>query len=683
MDKRTIVLSTLLVSLVTFVPAQAELPDGLTMDHGFTWFEIEGKVDHKDGNPIDLGWTIKPGFRIVGDTPNNSAFKIVIRRGKDVLAEKRAVGYRSTGQPYGDQQYPTNPRPIAGMWVAAGDIRSETPVVSGTGEFEVDVYYIDGATAKEHLAHTYTINVGTVPRVRGSATAPQQDTPTYFVSRHREALSTILTYVNNYGLSTSARGLELAPEIGGRFVLLWNVSAKDYRWGGPSNGVQTGAYLACSVDGEPLVWGNRQNPQFEAMSAHGSLDDTSNSIDKEISVKHSDRNSLEYRGGNPYSEYLEWQRVATTLPLTFKHIPPPTDLYTVESSTIDHPGKWECKFIDNGEAIRIFRWEVNDDGTLKPHEEQEKGLTLAPNTILVETEIPEGGASFDGRLVPEAVQAGGFYGWKWESGAMKKLAKAVPEVGNPFPIPSAPEFVEAPEQGPSPQELAKAKREAEAALAKAEREAEQEARAQQMEATQALAAAEQEARAAELEKQRAAAMAKAQAETTAEVAAIMEDAQKSMAEAQEKILDAQKDAQRAAGTGGAHLMLRILLSISLLALGFILAGDALKGMVAQAGVVVDALKPHAATIGLVAIALALVDFLLDLAILRPLVGDGLPQLLALAGGAISAKATLAKQAALEKLQPLLNTLEAQGGMIGWACLVFGLLHLLIGGTAFL
>jgi hypothetical protein len=682
-------LAAALFSLLVSFVAPAELPDGLAIDHGYTWFDVEGKVDHQDGNPIDLGWTLKTGVRIIGETPNNSAFKIVIRRGKDdVLAEKRFVAQRSIGKVLAGEQYPTNPRPIAAMWVIPNNFATETPVVSGTGEFEVDVYYVDGATAEEYLAHTYTIRVGTVPRVRGPANKPQQDTPTYFVSRHQEALSTLLTDIFAYSRTSMSDGPYHSPETGGRFYLLWNTSPGDYRWSGPDNGIQTGAYLACTVNGAPLVWGNPESPQFETMSAHGSLDDTGNRTDKEISVLHSDRHSLDYRAGTPYKEYLEWQRVETTLPLTFKHIPvpenpPATQTWTIETATAKHPGKWDCKFIDNGEVTRIFRWEVNDDGTLKPHEEQEKGLTLAPNTILVETEIPEGGASFDGRLVPAAVQAGGFYGWKWKSSAMKKLAKAVPEVGNPFPVPSAPEFVAAPEKGPSPQELAKAKREAEAALAKAEREAEQEARAQQMEAAQALAAAEQEARAAELEKQQAEAMAKAQAETTAEVAAIMEDAQKSMVEAQEKILDAQKEAQRAAGSGGAHLILRILLSVSLLALGFILAGDALKGMVAQLAGVVDALKPQATTIGLVAIALALVDFLLDLVILRPLVGDGLPQLVALAGGAVSAKAMLAKQAALAKLQPLLNSLEAQSGTLGWACLAIGVVHLLVGGIAFL
>ena len=259
-----------------------------------------------------------------------------------------------------------------------------------------------------------------------------------------------------------------------------------------------------------------------------------------IFERHNDRNALEYRSGRDYREDLIFYNYHTVLPFAdlTDGYPPESwseaDKIPVHTTFADHPGKWECQWLDNGELMRTFRWEVDGNGQLVPHPEQNKGLTLNPGAILVETIIPEGGAAFDGRLVPKAVQAGGFYGWKWKSSEMKKLAKQVPEIGNPWPVPSAPEFVPEPDKGPSAQEIAKAKREAEAEAKAEQRKAEQAARDTKLKQEREDYAAAEQARLAENEKTRQEAYEKELARTQAMVADQLEEANGNAADAMRK-----------------------------------------------------------------------------------------------------------------------------------------------------
>ena len=84
-------------------------------------------------------------------------------------------------------------------------------------------------------------------------------------------------------------------------------------------------------------------------------------------------------------------------------------------------------------------------------------------------------------------------------------------------------------------------------------------------------------------------------------------------------------------------------------------------------------------VGLLVIGLAIVDFVFDFMALRPIVGDGLPQIAALAGGAIAAKNALSGQAVIQKHEEKLAKLEGSGQTIGLLCLIVGVVHLLLGG----
>jgi hypothetical protein len=653
----------ILAATLASAPALARLPDGLTLDHGYTYFELEGETEAIDGNMVDQGWKMKPHLRIWGDAPERSSIKIVIRDGRKVLAERRAnTTVYGEGHPVLQISVGNT---IAGLMqphlFVAGGVQGILSPVEGTGEFDVDISYIDGDTEKEYEAHTYTINVAKADVLDSTAGKLKVRPPNYFVSRHQELLSTILTPWSAYQGGSGG--------MGDTYKLLWNASPLET--GG--NPTSNDAYLRCTVDGEPIAFGNPEDPQRDQLQGLDGTNTTDSYKNRFISEMHSDRNALEYRSGTAYRERINFFNYLTRIPFddASDNYPPNSDYGVTRWAQLEkHPGDWECRWLDNGELIRTFRWEVSDDGKLVPHEEQEEGLTLNPGAILVETIIPEGGASFDGRIVPDAVQDGGFYGWEWESRSMRRLAGDLEEKGTAWPVPSAAEFVPEPDKGPSAQQLAKERREADAAAAAAERKAEQEDREARLKADREQYASEDEARLAENERVRQEAMEKEMARTQEELAKTLGEAQAGIEAAQEKI------EQQTRGSSGIYMLARLLLSVLLILCGLVMAG----GQIAALESVHKAITPHAATIGIATVGVALFDLLLDLAILRPIVGDGLAQLVGLAAGGILAKETVDGLTA-GKLTSVLASLEGQMTNVGFAAFAMGVIHLLFGGAS--
>lgn len=640
----------------------AELPSGFYIDHGYTYFSVESLSERIDGGEVDQGWKLSGAIRIYGEAPDRSSIKLVLKKDGDVLAERRTqTDVLKTGDPKLNKSAGSTAAGKQQAHMLSG-VKHQgwlDPVKPATGEFTVDVIYIDGETNKEHFAHTYTINVGKVEKNDANGNIVLVRAPEYYVSRHQEALSSILTTWMDYNA-------DHAPT---KMVLMWNASPADI---GNSPHSPNDTYLRCTVDGEPIKLGN--DSQIKG------LDSTrTKSVFKHRStvVRHFDRNALEFRRGTAHREYLIYYNYHTVLPFedTTDGFPPSADYgyQPAHTALSEHPGRWQCEWLDNGALLRTFAWDVAKDGQLVPHPEQEKGLTLNPGAILVDTIIPEGGASFDARIVPNAVKQGGFYGRKWKSSEMKKLVKRLPEVGNKFPIPSAPEFVLIPDEGPSAQELAKAKREADAQAASAERKAEQEARDAKLKAEREQYTKDEQARFAENERIRSEAMASEMAKTEAMVAEQLAAAEASSAEAMKKAGAA------ASGSGSMHILFRTLLAIVLILSGLLLAG----GKIPQATKVVSALQPVASTIGLAAIGISIVDLLLDIAILRPIVGDGLAQIVGLASGALLARTSVEGIAKNEKVGAMLNALEGNQSGLGFAAIALGIVHLVLGGIVFI
>ena len=97
----------------------------------------------------------------------------------------------------------------------------------------------------------------------------------------------------------------------------------------------------------------------------------------------------------------------------------------------------------------------------------------------------------------------------------------------------------------------------------------------------------------------------------------------------------------------------------------------------------EKLQPIASVIGLAAIGISIVDLLLDISILRPIVGDGLAQVAGLASGALLARGSVENIIKSEKVGAVLNTLRENQSNLGYATLALGVIHLLLGGVAFI
>ena len=238
-------------TLLTGPVLAADLPDGFYIDHGFTYFQVDTVTEPIDGKMTDMGWELIPHIRIFGDAPDRSSIKVVLRDGRKVIAERRTVTkvYKSGDPNLGLVVSSTSAGSIDPHFLVEGGIQGKLPVATGTGEFEVDVSYIDGDSEKEYEAHTYTINVGAVENLDSAAGELLVRPPDYFVSRHQEVLSTVLT---PWGYYRRGGG-------GPTYRLLWNASPAEQSMR-PEN-----EYLRCTVDGEAIKLGNPAHPQVDQL----------------------------------------------------------------------------------------------------------------------------------------------------------------------------------------------------------------------------------------------------------------------------------------------------------------------------------------------------------------------------------------------------------------------------------
>ena len=123
------------------------------------------------------------------------------------------------------------------------------------------------------------------------------------------------------------------------------------------------------------------------------------SHESQMNAQCTDRYAEQYHRGTEYREPLGFARYLINLTLTWGDAADQVETYT---SLNDHPGDWELNWLINGEVIRTFHFEVDDNGLiLPPDDADETGLTLPPRTHLVRMEIPPGGSMADARLTDE------------------------------------------------------------------------------------------------------------------------------------------------------------------------------------------------------------------------------------------------------------------------------------------
>ncbi|TWT44133.1 hypothetical protein RAS1_05410 [Phycisphaerae bacterium RAS1] len=401
--------SALILPLMLAATAMAQLPDGLTFDDGFTWFECKNQRSVE--NNVAIGrWTLVSSLRIWGKVPDRSGWKVVIKKEGKALAE-----YITDGFPLKLAGGPPQGLVIVGFW-------KDKPLLDADGLLDVEVYYIDGGNDKEHLARTCKLDVRRAERVRGGPGSREADAADFYVNRHSEVLSSILYFRGpEFPSYTQIDGLTYYSD---RMVELLLNYSENANFAGPKLG-----RVRIEVDGKEVEMKvpNNEKPQDEM--GFGELGGKYN-------VEYSDRNAEKYfKGGPAYQERIGFCRRVMMLPLHWGP-KPEKPLLPSKVYTNDHPGEWKVTYLIERKPVRIWRFKIGPDGLPLPHPEQAKGLSLALNAVLADTEIPSEGGEFDGRLSAEFVKQGAFFGRPWATDEMKKAAEKTPTKGAPFPTPS-------------------------------------------------------------------------------------------------------------------------------------------------------------------------------------------------------------------------------------------------------
>jgi hypothetical protein len=399
--------ASLCLSLACCVTARAALPPGIAFDDGFAYVECRNFDVVEDNKPI-ARWVPVANLRILGNVPDRSGFRMVVKKDGKKLAE------------YTNDAYPQR---LGGTLVGACIVGwwKQTPQLDVDGPIDLEVYYIDGKTDESHLAKTLKLDVRRVATERGFV-GQRDPGPSYFyVNRHGEVLSTILYF--RPPSWPSYTGIEnVGTHADAMLELIMNYS-ENQDFARPRVG-----RIKVEVDGKPVemkVPGN-DFPKDEMSGG---------SVAGQYNVAHSDRAAEKYfKSGPAYKEYIGFSRRSFVMPLQFGPKPPGRPQSQVFAS--DHPGNWKVTWLIDRKPVRIYRFTIDKDGRPVPHAEQAAGLNLLDGAILVDTEIPADGGEFDGRLTNEFVKQSGFLGRPWATDAMKAAAEQVPAKGTPFPVPS-------------------------------------------------------------------------------------------------------------------------------------------------------------------------------------------------------------------------------------------------------
>ncbi|AOT07958.1 cell envelope integrity protein TolA [Pseudoalteromonas luteoviolacea] len=243
-----------------------------------------------------------------------------------------------------------------------------------------------------------------------------------------------------------------------------------------------------------------------------------------------------------------------------------------------------------------------------------------------------------------------------------------------------------------PKEIRKREQEKQRLAAEAKKKAEKEQRAKeaaerkeqqriaQAEAKakreQAKLEAEQKKEQARLEREQQQAELKAQREQQqAELKAKREQQQ---LETQAEMEQAREDALQANSGAVSFSLNQLLLALTLMSSGLLIAKTRVLTKVPQIGKTVLAIEGQSLYVGYAVVGLGVFDFLTDLLSFSPIIGGGLTQAAAIASGVLLLK----NDAKLNQIQPFVKLKSAvmpYEEQIGLAAIAIGVLHLLVGG----
>ena len=384
------------------------------VDDGFTWFQTIETSERAANVALTVytGWTLKPSIRLMGVYPNRSGFKFAVSKAGKLIGTTRCEA-KSYNIPRNE-----NPQEISYIYVD-GCYNKEQLTTKETGKFDVEVFFIDGATNAERSIRQYKIEVVQVDRVNGQiGKFLKPDSPRYVVLRHAETPVSVL-FLRPLGANDYFQMRPDSSDNSNQLEIYFSISPTKEGWGVPLTA------LRCSVNGNRIKLADRGS-QTDIVS-------TTTYQARQSYEIYSDRLAAPYSAGGPvYQDDFGFRIYRAKLPLTYgtaRADPRKTNLK-------EYPGNWECNISDNSTVLRTWRWTVGADGMPVKHPEQNGNVNLFSNAYVVETEIPAGGTVLDKRLVTVSATEGFFYGQKWTTPEGKAMAGKVPTKGNPAPVPS-------------------------------------------------------------------------------------------------------------------------------------------------------------------------------------------------------------------------------------------------------
>ncbi len=376
------------------------------MDDGFTFFDAEpvkGRNPKNTGD-IDVGWKLKPDLRLMGTFPDNSGFRLVVKKdGKEVgkffcssyVIRKDSDPYLSSGKLKATHD----------DYMFADRCSEPATPLKTLGWHDVEIFYVDGKTDAEKLVRHHKIDVHRAEQIKGHKGNEYAGVSEYYIERYAEnAVGFIFAGSGSYGIGNKSAKVydTFDPQTVKPLHLYMPIV--------PTEKTNYKSYLRCSVNGQ-IIKLPYDTVEMGRTSGSGTFAES----------------ALLLRNDPKFTERITFGYLKASLPLSVGGVRDRT------TNISESPGRWECKIAENGETYRIVRFEVGPDGKIGPHPEQQNGnVNLFEKTYLVDVEIPAN-SSIDERSLPMP-EAGLFYGIPWSTAEGKAAAKRVPKKGIPYPV---------------------------------------------------------------------------------------------------------------------------------------------------------------------------------------------------------------------------------------------------------
>ena len=289
----------------------------MVMDDAYTYFDAEHKNKTASSSLSDQdGLVYEIESALLGTFPERSAFRVVLKKSGRQLTSVRCDGVIKTKAK--DEKLRSNP--MRKYSLNYDDYMStdlhcfkEDVVTKETGQMDVDVLFINGDTDEEKLVRTYKIDVHRATNVRGNASRPEQDVPSYYIQRHAES-AVAFAYFDYTLRSGGYNGDPVDRGYGERDVRTLRL----YTSYSPQAGkyMPNSMFARCAVNGQPIDLSDNRNRDNVKSYSSGRVDEVGT---------YTDRLAAKYKTGGPYVDKVLFKGLVFELPIYTGGTPPASD----------------------------------------------------------------------------------------------------------------------------------------------------------------------------------------------------------------------------------------------------------------------------------------------------------------------------------------------------------------------